>query len=333
LHHQLTGRPLVAAALAAGELSVDAASAVCAAVAGLPVGVPAVQVGSVERLLVDVAAADGTGAVTKWAARIAQQWSPDLLEQREAAARAARFLSVTTGRDGSVGVAGRFDQEGGALLTAVLGALAAPAPAVDGVPDGRDAGARWADALLQLCRHATPDLPQVGGERPNVLLTISLETLRDGLADLDPLAGAGLSAAMLPAPGRPGGAGLLAGGVPISPGAARKILCDANVIPVVCAGASEVLDVGRATRTIPVAIRRALVLRDQGCVFPGCDRPPSWTDAHHIVYWSDGGPTCLTNLASSQYILLRRRATSCHAELRMSGRAKTPSPVDWTTSS
>jgi len=138
-----------------------------------------------------------------------------------------------------------------------------------------------------------------------VLLTISLETLRDGLAELDLAAGpagggpgavgSGL-AGMLPAPGRPGGAGLLAGGVPISPGLARKILCDANVIPVVCAGASEVLDVGRATRTIPVAIRRALVVRDQGCVFPGCDRPPSWTDAHHIAYWSDGGLTCLGNL-------------------------------------
>ena len=268
LHHQLAGRPLVGAALGAGAVSVEAATAVCAALAGLPAGVPAVQVGSVERLLVDVAAADGAGAVGKWAARIAQQWTPDLLEQREAAARDARFLSVTTGRDGTVGVAGRFDQEAGALLTAVLGALAAPAPAVDGVPDARDAGARWADALLQLCRQATPGLPQVAGERPNVLLTISLETLRDGLTDLDPTAGrsvgagGGLLGEMLPAPGRPGGAGLLVGGVPISPGLARKILCDANVIPVVCAGASEVLDVGRATRTIPVAIRRALVVRD-----------------------------------------------------------------------
>jgi hypothetical protein len=156
---------------------------------------------------------------------------------------------------------------------------------------------RWADALLQLCRQATPDLPHVGGERPNVLLTISLETLRDGLADLDLPAGAGGGlAGMVPAPGRPGGAGLLAGGVVLSPGAALKLLCDANVIPVVCGGAGEVLDVGRATRTIPTAIRRALIVRDQGCVFPGCDRPPSWTDAHHILYWSRGGHTKLTNL-------------------------------------
>ena len=306
LHQQLAGRPLAAAALAAGEVSVEAATAVCAALDGLPAAVPAVQVGSVEQLLVDVAVADGAAAVAKWATRITQQWAPDLLDQREAAARDGRFLSLTTARDGTVGLSGRFDQEGGALLTAVLGALAAPAPAVDGIPDSRDAGARWADALLQLCQHATPDLPLVRGERPNVLLTISLETLRDGLTGLDPPAGTGAGrggtggggvfAGLPPAPGRTGGAGLLAGGVAISPETARKILCDANIIPVVCAGDSEVLDVGRATRTIPVGIRRALVVRDQGCVFPGCDRPPSWTDAHHLVYWSDGGPTCLTNL-------------------------------------
>ncbi len=194
LHRELAGRPLAAAALAAGEVSVEAASAVCVALAGLPAGVPAVQVGSVEQALVDIAAADGAAAVARWATRITQQWAPDLLDQREAAARAARFLSVVTSRDGTVGVSGRFDQEGGALLTAVLGALAAPAPAVDGVPDPRDAGTRWADALLQVCQRATPGLPEVRGERPNVLLTISLETLRDGLAALEPAGGAGAGA-------------------------------------------------------------------------------------------------------------------------------------------
>ena len=231
-----------AAAFAAGAVSVEAASAVCAAVDALPPEVPALEVGSVEQLLVDVAVSDGAAAVGKWATRITQQWAPDLLAEREAAARQARFLSVVTSADGSVGVAGRFDQEGGALLTAVLGALAAPAPAVDGVPDERDAGARWADALLQLCRQATRGLPEVAGERPNVLLTISLETLRDGLAEATlpagfptlpanfptlpanfPTVGGGLGG-LPPSPGRPGGAGLLAGGVLLSPGAARQDL-------------------------------------------------------------------------------------------------------------
>ena len=66
---------------------------------------------------------------------------------------------------------------------------------------------------------------------------------------------------------------------------------------VVTDGASEPLDVGRASRTVSPAQRRALTIRDRGCVFPGCDRPPGWCDGHHIVHWADGGPTDLANLA------------------------------------
>jgi hypothetical protein len=57
------------------------------------------------------------------------------------------------------------------------------------------------------------------------------------------------------------------------------------------------LDVGRAAYTVPQPMRRALIARDQGCAFPGCDRPSNWCEAHHIVHWADGGPTTLTNLA------------------------------------
>ena len=78
---------------------------------------------------------------------------------------------------------------------------------------------------------------------------------------------------------------------------ARKIACDTRVIPVVMGGPGEVLDVGRATRTIPPAIRRALIARDQGCVWPGCDRAPMHCDGHHIEHWLDDGPTSLINLA------------------------------------
>ena len=77
----------------------------------------------------------------------------------------------------------------------------------------------------------------------------------------------------------------------------RKIACDTRVIPVVMGGPGEVLDVGRATRTIPPAIRRALIARDQGCVWPGCDRAPIHCDGHHIQHWLDDGPTSLANLA------------------------------------
>jgi HNH endonuclease len=59
----------------------------------------------------------------------------------------------------------------------------------------------------------------------------------------------------------------------------------------------ELLYLGRATRVVPPALRRALALRFGGCVAVGCDRPAPWTEAHHRRHWAHGGPTSLENLA------------------------------------
>jgi hypothetical protein len=75
------------------------------------------------------------------------------------------------------------------------------------------------------------------------------------------------------------------------------LACDAQIIPAVLGGQSQPLDLGRARRLIDGPLRRALVLRDRGCTFPGCDRPPSWCIGHHVVPWSHGGPTSLGNAA------------------------------------
>ncbi|TVP60789.1 MAG: HNH endonuclease, partial [Gemmatimonadales bacterium] len=75
---------------------------------------------------------------------------------------------------------------------------------------------------------------------------------------------------------------------------ARRLACDASVVRIVRGPSSEVLDVGRRTRTIPPAIRRALWSRDGGCAFPGCGR--RYVSAHHILHWADGGATSLDNL-------------------------------------
>jgi hypothetical protein len=72
--------------------------------------------------------------------------------------------------------------------------------------------------------------------------------------------------------------------------------CDAVISRVVTDGPSQVLDVGRATPVPNPATRKALEVRDGGCVAPGCDRPPEWCDAHHIVHWTRGGSTSLDNL-------------------------------------
>jgi hypothetical protein len=71
----------------------------------------------------------------------------------------------------------------------------------------------------------------------------------------------------------------------------------AALLPPVLGGApTQPLDVGRTTRVVQPAQRTALAVRDGGCVFPGCDRPLSWCEAHHLVHWLDGGPTDLDNL-------------------------------------
>jgi HNH endonuclease len=77
---------------------------------------------------------------------------------------------------------------------------------------------------------------------------------------------------------------------------------------VLMAGRSEVLDLGRSTRLVTPALRRALELRDRGCCGPGCDRPPEWCDAHHLVHWAQGGETNLDNLV----LLCRRHHVLLH---------------------
>ncbi|MGH3609831.1 MAG: DUF222 domain-containing protein, partial [Pseudonocardiaceae bacterium] len=116
------------------------------------------------------------------------------------------------------------------------------------------------------------DLPTEGGERPQVVVTVSLAVLR----------------------GRIGSASLALGG-PINADIARRIACDAQVIPVVLGSRGEPLDVGRASHTIPTAIRRAVIVRDRGCAFPGCSIPARWCEIHHIVHWADYGPTSVGN--------------------------------------
>jgi hypothetical protein len=75
----------------------------------------------------------------------------------------------------------------------------------------------------------------------------------------------------------------------------RRLCCDGSVVPIVENGAGEVLSVGRKQRTVPTAIRRALVARDRTCTFPGCSHD-RWIDAHHIQHWAQGGETSLDNL-------------------------------------
>src|SRR5262249_58837769 len=71
---------------------------------------------------------------------------------------------------------------------------------------------------------------------------------------------------------------------------------------------SVVLDYGRSTRSIPNSLFQALVIRDERCRWPGCDRPATWCDGHHVQRFTDGGPTTITNLV----LLCRRHHRRLH---------------------
>jgi len=102
------------------------------------------------------------------------------------------------------------------------------------------------------------------------------------------------------------GQSVLETGQGVSAETSRRIACDASKVVMVHDAEGSVLDVGRRSRTVPPAIRRALEVRDNGCRFPGCTT--RWTDAHHINHWADGGETKLDNLV----LLCRRHHRAVH---------------------
>ena len=196
-----------------------------------------------------------------------------------------RFLALSELRDGRFLLDGRLDAEGGVILRTTLNALVGHASADDGLTPPQ----RRADALVELAtRHLQAgELPGAHGRRPHLLLTVSEAALRR-----EPHA----------APAELLGVG------PMHAETARRMACDAAVTTIAVNSAGEALSVGRTSRTVPPAIRTALVRRDRGCMYPGCDRPAEWTDAHHIVHWQDGGETSLGNLV----LLCRRHHRAVH---------------------
>ncbi|WNV86161.1 DUF222 domain-containing protein [Umezawaea sp. Da 62-37] len=163
---------------------------------------------------------------------------------------------------------GWLGAEQGELLRALIGPLAKPHAADPAGPDTRTLPERQGDALADVLNLASRsrDLPIEAGERPHVTVTVDYKTLVSGV-----------------------GTATLGDSSVISAGEARRIACTAGIIPAVLGERSEVLDIGRMSRRLTPHLRRALHLRDGGCAFPMCDRPPNWADAHHIREWHRSG--------------------------------------------
>src|SRR3981081_3978859 len=180
-------------------------------------------------------------------------------------------LHVSQMGEGMYAVDGILDPETGAAFRTALESLAKRL----GTDDERSHKQRMADSLGELVLHAMDEgrLPRRNGVRPHINVTTTLEGLKNEVgappADLE------LS-------------------LPISTRTLERIACDSTISRVLLAD-SMVIDVGRATRVASAPTRRALRTRDKGCRFPGCDRPVNWTNPHHIVAWTRGGPSNLPN--------------------------------------
>jgi len=200
--------------------------------------------------------------------------------QEAADAHATRFLVLDPDVDGSVALRGRLAAEDAAVLGRALD-LAREALHAEGVPPEATAANVAADALVRLADSVLKTGPagRSTAERHEVVVHV----------DVDALAAAAEPSGT-PVPGRCA----TDDDVPLCAETARRLCCDGAIVTHLERG-DDLLAVGRRTRSIPPALRRALRSRDRGCRFPGCTNH-RWTDAHHITHWADGGATDLDNL-------------------------------------
>jgi hypothetical protein len=185
-----------------------------------------------------------------------------------------RSLRLSTAEDGCLLLSGVLDPVGGAAVRSALEPLARPS----GEHDDRNREQRYADALVELAS---------AGKPANLQVTATIETLKG-------LAGAA--------------AGEMEFSLPLSSSTIQRLACDCSVTRVLLSQESLVLDIGRTQRVISGSRRRALNARDGHCRWPGCERPASWCDGHHIVHWINGGGDDLPNLV----LLCRRHHRMVH---------------------
>jgi hypothetical protein len=285
--------PVLAAALAAGKLDSRTASVICQGIAAVRSKGSAADLEAMERALVAFAIRWDTDALRRLLGKWQEAIDPDGKEPSEARLRTLQGLHGRGKRDGLhlleivatdeqyEVLASVFNTGANPRLragTATAGTVGLPAGALsgpDGIKkdplDGRTRPQKQLDALVGACQVAlgADKLPASGGQRPQVLVTIDYRDLLDrlGRAGRTPFAGS------------------------IPANAVRRIACDAEIIPVVLAGNGRILDLGRSQRFFPAPLRQAMIARDRGCAFPDCTMPSTWTEAHHITWWENGGRT------------------------------------------
>jgi hypothetical protein len=272
----LVGLPLLSSALQRGEISYAKVRALTR-----------VATHENEARLLHIAYA-GTAAHVE---RLARAWRRcDRVMETRDRERAHLVRSATTyvDEDGMVILRARLTPELGAVVQRALEAASEhlyqeskEAAAPESVGEEVTAAQRRADALALLAESALEHGLDRGTTADRYQVVMHVEGVGDAAAEQAVLE-------------------LADGGIHVSAETSRRLSCDASLVVMREDADGSVLDVGRKTRTIPTAVRRALEARDKRCRFPGCSARRC--DAHHIEHWADGGPTALDNL-----VLLCRR--------------------------
>ena len=273
-------------ALAAGEIDVAKARVVVRSVEALSEehdDLPPGTRGRAEAHLLDLARQYDVPALRRLAKRLFEVVCPEAadaaegrkLADEEARARRRSYLTLRDNGDGTVEGRFRLPALHASLLKKALHALTSPRRLGEGRLDpetGRklSQAALFGRGFLELLESHldVTSMPSVNGSPFSLVVTIPLQSLRDGL-----------------------GAATLEDGERISAGAARRLCCTAGIIPVVLDGASMPLDVGREKRLFDRYQKIAMDQRHHGCATVSCDRPPSFCEYHHPDPWHAGGGT------------------------------------------
>ena len=262
--------PVMAEAWATGELSGGQVQVIVANVSDRLVEGFAAGETQVVPFLTTLPVAETRVAVRQWRARV----EAEVGDEREAKAAPSRFHHSET-LEGRFESTGSWDADAGSVIDAAMKLAMTWA----GDDDPRTPAERRADAEVAIHQHFLDHQRSVrgGSRRPHVNLVVRVDAEGN-------LEGGILDGPLLPQ------------------STVEAYLCDCTAHRVIVDAAGAILDYGRATRTAPVDLRNAVILRDEHCRGPGCDRPPEWCDAHHVWPWEHGGPTSLDNL-----VLLCRR--------------------------
>jgi Domain of unknown function (DUF222)/HNH endonuclease len=293
---QLVASPALdtlATAMSAGSIDTDAAESIALALTPVLGRTEPEHVAEEVAKLVELATTHCADDVAA-AARTARDRLDALgIEQRETDLHAQRYLRFGRPVDGLVPLRGMLPPEEAGVVLSLFDARTSVRRKVrfEGketeeraagpmtVVDERTMDQRRADTFVEICRIAASTLHDAAGDSK---LSKGAGTLVVTISHEDLMAGIG--------PARVDGVGEA-----ISASAARRIACNAGILPMVLGSKSQPLDLGVSQRLFSTGQRRVIAERDRGCAAPGCDAPPSWTEVHHIHWWSRGGPTDYRN--------------------------------------